>query len=194
MWLCIWVDCDDVLSETMKEIIKRSPLVEKWIHMPDIISYNLFEIEKIWITKQEALDIFYSFFESEEYLLTQPVYWAYEKLYEWKSLWHDLFVVTWRPEQYEEVTKQWIEWHFPWIFSGYLFMNQYSENEIPKSILCRDKWIQLLIDDNAQNINDVNSVGIPWFMLDRVWNRSVQDTNLLNRVYSWDEINLHKFF
>jgi hypothetical protein len=34
---------------------------------------------------EEALKIFYSFFESEEYFLTKAVFGAYEKLYEWKQ-------------------------------------------------------------------------------------------------------------
>lgn len=194
MWLCIWVDCDDVLSETMKEIVKRSPLVEKWIRLSDITSYGLFEVEKIWVNFEEALKIFYSFFESEEYFLTQAVFGAYEKLYEWKQQWHRFFVVTWRPKPYEDITKKWVEQHFPWIFSDYLFMNQYTENEIPKSVLCKQMWIGLLIDDTAQNIIDMNWVWMPWFLLDKPWNQGVKDTNLLHRVYSWEEIDLSQFF
>lgn len=194
MWLNIWIDCDDVLSETMKEVVKRSPLVEKWIKLSDITSYGLFEVDKLWISFDEAVDIFYSFFESGEYYLTQPVSGAYEKLYERKHQWHKLFVVTWRPKPYEQVTKQWVENHFPWIFSDYLFMNQYTENEIPKSVLCKEQWIELLVDDTAQNIIDINSVGIPWFLFNKPWNQWVENTDLLYRVYSWDEINLSQFF
>ena len=104
MQICIWIDCDDVLSETMNEIIKRSPLVEKWIKLHDITSYSLFEVKKIWVNFEEAVKIFYSFFESEEYHLTQSVSGAYEKLYQRKEQWHKLFVVTGRPEPYEEIT------------------------------------------------------------------------------------------
>ena len=188
------MDCDDVLSETMEEIIKRSPLVEKWIELSDITSYGLFELKKLWIDLEEAVKIFYSFFESEEYHLTQPVSGAYEKLYEWKQQWHRLFVVTWRPKPYEQITKQRVENHFPSIFSGYLFMNQYTENEIPKSVLCKQQWIELLIDDIVQNITDINSIWIPWFLLDKPWNQWIENTNLLHRVYSWDEINLWGIF
>ena len=194
MQICIWVDCDDVLSETMKEIIKRSPLVEKWITLSDITSYSLFEVKKIWVDLKEAINIFYSFFDSDEYFLTQPVSGAYEKLSEWKEQWHKLFVVTWRPNPYEQITRQWVEKHFPWIFSDYLFMNQYTEREIPKSVLCKQKWIELLIDDLASNIIDMNSVGIPWFLMDKPWNQWIQDSKALKRVYSWDEINLNNFF
>ena len=40
MPLCIGVDCDEVLSETLDELLKRSPLKEKWIQKHDITSYS----------------------------------------------------------------------------------------------------------------------------------------------------------
>lgn len=194
MTICIWVDCDEVLSETLDELLKRSPLKEKWIKKSDIKSYNLCEVEKIWISQQEAIQIFHSFFESSDYYLAQPVSWAYEKLYERKQQWHKLFVVTARNKPYEEQTRKRVETHFPWIFSDFLFMNQYSSNEIPKSQLCKQKWIQILIDDNVSNIHDMNSIWMPWFLLDKPWNQWIQNSDLLRRVYSRNEIDLSDFF
>ena len=166
MWACIWVDCDEVLSETMDELLKRSPLKEKWIKKSDITSYDLFEVKKLWMTLEEAIDLFFWFFESPEYYLAKPVSWAYEKLYERKQDWHTLFVVTARKKHHEEQTRKRVETHFPWIFSDYLFMGQYTEDEIPKSQLCKNKWIQVLIDDNVFNIRDMNWVWMPCFLLD----------------------------
>jgi len=194
MPLCIGVDCDEVLSETINELLKRSPLKEKIIQKSDISSYEIYEVEKVWLTKEEAIQTFYWFFESPEYYQTQPVSWAYEKLYERKQQWHKLFVVTARNKPYEEQTKKRVETHFPWIFSDYLFMNIYTENEIPKSQLCKDKWIQVLIDDSVSNIRDMNSVWMPCFLLDKPWNQWVEDTQLLHRVYSRDEMDLSQFF
>jgi hypothetical protein len=194
MPLCIWVDCDEVLSETMDELLKLSPLKDKWIKKSDITSYDIYEVKKIWMTLEEAINLFFWFFESPEYFQAQPVSWAYEKLYERKKAWHKLFVVTARKKSHEEQTRKRVETHFPWIFSDYLFMWQYTENEIPKSQLCKDKWIQLLIDDNIFNIRDMNWIWIPWFLLDKPWNQWVEDSDLLHRVYSRDEINLWQFF
>lgn len=194
MPICIWVDCDEVLSETINELLKISPLKEKWIQRSDIISYELCEVEKIWITLQEAVDLFFSFFESSNYRQTQTVSWAYEKLYEWKQAWHTLFVVTARKKAHEDQTRKRVETHFPWIFSDFLFMNQYTENEIPKSQLCKNKWINLLIDDCVKNINDMNWVWIPWILLDKPRNQWIKDTELMHRAYSRDEIDLTKIF
>ena len=160
----------------------------------DITSYDLYEVQKIWLSKEEMVQAFFSFFESPEYYLCQPVSWAYEKLYERKQQWHKLFVVTARKKPHEELTRKWVEAHFPWIFSDYLFMWQHTENEIPKSKLCKDRWIQLLIDDNTFNIDDMNTVWIPWFLLDKPRNQWVEDSEWLHRVYSRDEIDLSQFF
>ena len=70
----------------------------------------------------------------------------------------------------------------------------YTENEIPKSQLCKEKWIQVLIDDNTFNIRDMNGVWIPWFLLDKPRNQWVEDSELLHRIYSRDEIDLSRFF
>ena len=194
MAICIWVDCDEVLSETMDELLKYSPLKEKWIKKSDITSYDIYEVKKVWMTLEEAINLFFWFFESPKYLQTQPVSWAYEKLYERKQAWHTLFVVTGRKESHGEQTRKRVETHFPWIFSDYLFMWEHTENEIPKSQLCKNKWIQLLIDDGVSNIYDINTVWMPWFLLDKPWNQWVEDSELLHRVYSRDEIDLSQFF
>ena len=192
MPICIWVDCDEVLSETINQLLKQPILKEKWIKRSDITSYDLYEVAKLWMTLEEAIKLFFSFFESEEYRETQPVSGAYEKLYELKESGHKLYVVTARDKPFEKQTRKRVETHFPWIFSDFLFMSQYTENEIPKSQLCKERWIQLLIDDIVQNIQDVNSLWIPWFLLDKPRNQWVEDSELLHRVYSRDEINCLK--
>ena len=192
MPICIWVDCDEVLSETINQLLKQPILKEKWIKRSDITSYDLYEVAKLWMTLEEAIKLFFSFFESEEYRETQPVSGAYEKLYELKESGHKLYVVTARDKPFEKQTRKRVETHFPWIFSDFLFMSQYTENEIPKSQLCKEKWIQLLIDDIVQNIQDVNSLWIPWFLLDKPRNQWVEDSELLHSVYSRDEINCLK--
>ena len=60
--------------------------------------------------------------------------------------------------------------------------------------MCKEKWIQLLIDDIVNNIQDVNSLWMPWFLLDKPRNQWVENSDLLKRVYSRDEIDLGKFF
>lgn len=194
MGLCIWVDCDEVLSETINELLKRPPLSEKKVKKSDIYSYYFADIKELNISDEIAKQIFCSFFESSDYRLTQPVLWAYEKLYERKQSGCQLYVVTARPSKFAEITKSRIDQHYPNIFSDFLFMNKYTDSEIPKSELCQQKWIQLLIDDNIDNIEWVNELWIPGFLLDKPRNQNKPDSKLLKRVYSRDEIKLSDFF
>lgn len=194
MGLCIWVDCDEVLSETINELLKRPPLSDKKIKKSDIYSYYFADVKELEMTHEESMLVFNSFFRSSDYLLTQSVSWAYEKLSQRKDSWHELCVVTARPSEFEQITRQRVETHFPWIFSDFLFMNIYTDKEIPKSELCQQKWIQLLIDDNIDNIVWVNELWIPGFLLDKPRNQNKSDSKLLKRVYSRDEIKLSDFF
>jgi len=194
MGLCIWVDCDEVLSETINELLKRPPLSEKKVKKSDIYSYYFPDMKELNMTHEDALSAFYSFFATPDYQLTQPVSWAYEKLSQRKDAWHELYVITARPSEFEQITRQRVETHFPWIFSDFLFMDIYTDNEIPKSVLCQQKWIQLLIDDDIDNIVWVNELWIPWFLLDKPRNQNKTDSKLLKRVFSRDEIQLSDFF
>ncbi|MBQ5945652.1 HAD hydrolase-like protein [bacterium] len=65
------------------------------------------------MTLEDAIKLFFSFFESEEYRETQPVSGAYEKLYELKEAGNTLFVVTARNKPFEEQTRKRVETHFP---------------------------------------------------------------------------------
>ena len=51
MPICIWVDCDDVLSETKNELLKRPELVSKWITRDDMIVCYMKDIKGKWTQK-----------------------------------------------------------------------------------------------------------------------------------------------
>jgi len=189
----IWVDCDEVLSETVDELLKREFFKKKNIIKEDITSYNFWEVEKIWITQEEWVNLFFSFFATDDMLKIKPVKWAKEKLAELKNAWHKLVVVTARAEQFKERTIKRININYPWLFSDYLFMNQFKENEVPKSKLCKDFWIELLIDDSINNINDINKAWIPWILLDKPWNRSAKESELLKRAMSREDVDVSIF-
>ena len=72
-------------------------------------------------------------------------------------------------------------------------MNQFKQNEVSKSKLCKDLWIEILIDDSVNNLKDINNVWIPWILLDKPWNRGVEDSDLLKRVDSRDDVYISYF-
>ena len=189
----IWVDCDEVLSETIDEILKRWVFKWKNIKKTDINSYFLRDVKKLNITKEIGIEQFFWFFASDDFFKTKPVKWALKKLKELKKQWHNLYVVTARAEQFKDKTIERVNTHFPWIFSGFLFMNQFKKNEVSKSKLCKDLWIEILIDDSVNNLKDINSAWIPWILLDKPWNRGVEDSELLKRVDTRDDVDISYF-
>ena len=190
----IGVDCDEVLCETIDEILKRWKFKDKNVKKSDITSYYLWDVEKCKMTKEEWIEQFFSFFDSDEFFQTKPVEWALEKLKELKEEWNELYVVTARAEQFKDKTINRVNTHFPWIFSGFLFMNQFKENEVPKSKLCKNLWIEILIDDSVNNIHDINKAWIPWILLNKPRNHWPEDSKLLKRVNSREEVDLNYFF
>jgi len=137
---------------------------------------------------------FFSFFASDDFFETKPVKWAYKKLKQLKEEWNELYVVTARAEQFKEKTIERVNIHFPKIFSGFLFMNQFKKNEVPKSKLCKDFWIEILIDDSVNNLRDINKEWIPWILLTKPWNSWPKDNHLLKRVASRDDVDISYFF
>lgn len=189
----IGVDCDEVLAESIKCILEHEPLKNKNISFNDITSYYLRDIKKFWLTKEEWIDIFFSFFDSPEYFKTKAVNWAYEKLKEIKKSGHKLAVVTARDEKFKKQTIEWVNQHFPEIFDDFLFMNQFSEKEISKGELCKNFWIELLIDDNITNIENVNKEGIPWILLRKPRNTNAKENKLMKIVDNRENISLNNF-
>jgi 5'(3')-deoxyribonucleotidase len=80
MSYCIGVDCDEVLCETIDELLKLPKFKNNNITKEDITSYYLRDIEKLNLTKDEGIHLFFSFFDSPEFYNTKPVKHAYETL------------------------------------------------------------------------------------------------------------------
>ena len=67
----IWVDCDEVLSETIDEILKRWVFKWKNIKKTDINSYFLRDVKKLNITKEIGIEQFFWFFASDDFFKTK---------------------------------------------------------------------------------------------------------------------------
>ena len=78
----------------------------------------------------------------------QPVTGAKEKLQQWKSEGKKLIVVTARATQIKERTIERINQYFPDLFDDYVFANIHMKNEVPKSELCKQAGIQIMVEEN----------------------------------------------
>lgn len=85
-------------------------------------------------------------------------------------------VVTSRQSVLQEVTKQWIEAHFPGVFEGVHFGNHYSADGSPsrsKAEICKDLGAVALIDDSRHHALACAKAGVPLVILfgDYSWNK-----------------------
>ena len=112
-------------------------------------------------------------------------------------------IVTARQQFVADLTKKFVDRHFPGIFESIYFANHFlTEQEKlsfvskPKSVICRDVHAQLLIDDSLENALEVAKAGIPVLLFDLhgnyKWNKIPDDhpplPDKITRVKNWKEI------
>ena len=88
------------------------------------------------------------------------------------------------------MTLDWLRYHFPQISEDNLhFVHHYSDESLPKSTVCKNLGITLLVDDHIDNARDMTDAGLSMILLEKPWNRDiVLDHPNLYRVKNWQEI------
>jgi len=189
----IAVDIDEVLAETLRSILEKNNYMRKWnkVEWDDLINYNLWEIEKLWITKNWALWLFIKF-QLWSWLLNRikPVKWAREKILELKSKWYKLYAVTARWNLVKLSTKLWLKRYFPDCFQSIVYANFFTSRARKKSDICREIWASIIIEDNLETCIDCASKWFKCYMFDKPRNQSDSLPDWISRVFSWDEIEL----
>ncbi len=190
----LWVDLDEVLAETVDEVLKFNNYTVKWqaIYRNDISDYYISNISKYNLVKDDAVAFFWSVLSSPARENILPVQWAKEKLQELKNNWRKIVVVTARREEISEYTKNRLHRFYPWLIDDILFANHFSENEVPKSTLCKKSWINTMIEDNLDFAMELANFWIKVYLLDKPWNHHYNQLQHLwvQKVSDWSEISL----
>ena len=121
------------------------------------------------------------FFASTHFINIKPIPHAFETLLKLKDD-YDLHIVTSRQFAIQDATLEWIELHYPGLFSAVHFGNHYSKDGKMRSKpeMCRDIGAVLLIDDSLQYAMHCYKADIPVLLFgDYAWNQigSVCATN-----------------
>lgn len=162
--MIIGIDCDEVLSSTLEELIKFPEFNgAKW---ESFYSYNPLAAPWFHMDGLELLMIFLKLFQSDHFWDIKPVPGALQQLKKLKEAWHELVIITWRPEMVAERTKKWVEEHYPNLFSDFLFASTHTENQKTKAELCEERGIQLVIEDDPFFVSDLSEKGVPCILLD----------------------------
>jgi len=184
----IGIDIDEVLVDLISPFCifhnnnHGSSLVKE-----DFKTYNLWK--HLGGTREESEKKIRDFFESDNFEELKPVLGSQEAI-KLLSKKHDLIVVTSRPKHVKDKTLNWLEEHFPEFFLDFHFTDHFSPGEIhtPKSKICLEQNIEILIEDNLEYALDCASNGIYILLFDSPWNRCEILPKEIKRIKSWQEI------
>lgn len=193
--LRIGIDFDDVLFSSREAVHSfHNKNYGTNVCKEQMISYDLTEIWKC--TREEMHARIRDFFISNEHNQMEPIPGAIDAIHK-LSVHHELFIITARPPEAEEMTKQLLS-HFNKngeisgikIFKKIHFTGTITGENIilTKAEVCKSESIDIFIDDHDSNTTSVSLSGIPSLLLDQPWNRNEPLPNGVKRVYSWGDI------
>ncbi len=189
----IGVDLDEVLAETVVEVLKFHDHKIWWknILLEDINDYCVWNIPWVHITQEEAISFFKDFFVKWDINQIKPVLWAKEQLDFLKSKWFETTVITARRIELKEYTLKWLDRHYEWLFQNVYFAEHFTDNHKDKSEICIENGIQYMIEDNFEYALDTANAGIKTFLIERPWNRHIiHEHKNIERVQGWQDIKI----
>jgi len=189
----IWVDLDEVLAETVEEVLKFHNYILWWkkILLNDISDYYIWNIPWIEMSREQAISIFKDYFEKWDLCKIKPVSWAKDQLDFLKSKWFETTVITARRIELKEHTIKWLDEHYRGVFQDVYFAEHFTDNHKEKSEICQENDIQYMIEDNFDYALDTANAGIKTFLIEKPWNRHIihKHKNIV-RVKNWKDISI----
>lgn len=105
-----------------------------------------------------------------------------------------LYIITYRSERFKIQTIEWIDKHFPGIFSGIEFGNFYDSNDYKKRTkkeMCLSLNINILIDDRYDVISHCRTIpGFLGIIYERPWSMDKHKLTGQYSFYSWSMFSL----
>jgi uncharacterized HAD superfamily protein len=188
----IWVDLDEVLAETVDFCLEKNNyrIWNKIIKKEDIIDYYIHQIPWIDIELNGAIDWFNKPIASDiKKLEIQPVKWAIEKILELKSNSNEIVIITARnQDKLWEYTYKWLEKYYKWLIDKVIFTDHFTDKHRHKWEVCRELWVDYMIEDNFDYALDIAKNWIKTYLLEKPWNKLQNDGHKnLKRIQLWEE-------
>jgi len=172
---------DEVLAELLEEVLKQNDyfIWGKKLTYEDISDYYIYNIDGVKLSIDEAIILFRNTLEKDiGKLEIKPCEGVYNKLLEWKKKWYKLKVITARAENlFKKYTLDWLDKYYPWIFDEVYFANSWNikikkngKDDTKKSIICKNLWIDVMIEDNWDYAKDISWCGIKTYLIKKPWN------------------------
>lgn len=143
-------------------------------------------------SRQEIKTKIHDFLESEEFARMEPTeesVWAIDRLKQH----YDLTIVTARPGITHNMTKDWLEQHFPDTFQSINFTNMDYEwgtlKKVSKRNVCESLGADCLIDDSLKHIQEVIECGMYGILFGNYhWNQTDELPARAVRAEDWQEV------
>jgi len=188
----IWVDLDEILAELADYILEYNnyTIWDNKITKEEILDYYLYRIPHLNITKEFAISWFMKpMLEDIKTYKVLPTIGSLERLKLLKDNGNRLIIITARREDiFWEYTKNWLEMHFTNIFDDIVFTDHFSEKHRHKGEVCRELWVECMIEDNYDYALDLAESGIKTYVLEKPWNKNREEKheNII-KINNWDE-------
>lgn len=184
---------DDVLSETAKSVVEYCDWELNWFKFSfeEWNGYFLWDFLPFEFEEKKSEKLFHDVFMSDKDLSMPKLPWSFEKLKELKDEWHEFHLISARDTGSLDYSKEWIDKHFPWIFSSLNFIKDENLPFDNKGELCRHLGVELMIDDSVAFAKNVVDHWAKVLLMDRPWNRTFDEyPNEIKRITSWNEVSL----
>ncbi len=184
----IGVDLDEVLGHFLPALIDwHNDTYETSWAIGQFYTYHFWEI---WGgTVEESIQKVYDFHKTPYFKNIRPVKGSKESLASLKKD-HELFIITSRQNDIKQETEEWVEQHFPGMFSEIHFTNNFSQSGAgrTKKEIADKLDIDIMIEDSAKYALECLSPGRKIFLIDYPWNKNEKLPEGIIRVNSWEEI------
>lgn len=186
---------DEVLGRFLHSLNKFCR--EEYGMQYDISDYWVYDFAKIWKCSQdESNHKVHEFFTSNHFAEgIEVIPGSYESLLRLQQL-CDLIVVTSRQHVIQQPTLEWIDRHYPQVFSEVHFGNHFALEGVSKkkSDICRSIGAEILIDDNPNYAVECAEAGIQVLLYDwehgYPWSKTQEGPthDRITRVRNWQEV------
>ena len=178
--MAIGIDVDEVifpLAEPLCIYLNRKHGIN--LELNQFKSYNFWEnphykILGVQATKQQAIDDFHEYSETEEFKSIQPYPLARDWILELRGI-DRLVAITSRQNKIQEDTMFNLGHYFPRLFEKARFGNHLSKDgkpEFSKLEMCREEKVRLMIEDNSFYAKQLSQY-IPVILIDKPWNQDL---------------------
>lgn len=189
--MIIGIDMDSVIAEIIRPIdLFHNRQYGTNIAYDDHDDYNLC---LYWnCSLDDMYKRIFEFYASPEFQETKPIAGSQEAL-TLLAQDHELHLITARPYDVEEQSRQWLGEYFPGIFKEIHHTNLISKGgtgvSIKKSEICKKMGATVMIDDHVEYILDCADNSIMSYLFPAPWNTDTQISHPhVRRVTGWAEV------